>query len=122
MFNVNVIHPVDYFNDTLVTNQLKNIDEVFQHEVMDKCKIDIAANKETADQIRSLDTKIEKVSKSSSVASGGMVFLRIFGAILFGVGVLFVVLGALNYFKPMAAFIGGGVGGITVGATIFGLS
>ncbi|GHU30588.1 hypothetical protein FACS1894166_00510 [Bacilli bacterium] len=103
MFNANVIHPVDYFNDTLISTQNKNIDDVFNQEIIGKSKIDISANKETADGIRILDKQINKLSRSANTAKGGMIFLRVFGAILFVVGVMLIVLSALKIATPLGA-------------------
>jgi hypothetical protein len=48
--------------------------------------------------------------------------MRIFGGLLFFVGILLIVIGATSESSNTLAFILGGVGGLIVGALIFGFS
>jgi hypothetical protein len=122
MFNNETLHVIDYFNDSLKTLDEKNIDDCFQNQILKQSKVNVGANRETADNINALDKKITKTTRSANAARGGMIAMRTIGIILVCVGIFFVVMGALNYFRPSAAFIGGGVGGIVLGGLLFGLS
>jgi hypothetical protein len=122
MFNNETLHVVDYFNTSLKTLDEKNVDECFQNQILKQSKINIGANRETADNINVLDKKIAKTTKSASVAKGGMIAMWVIGIILICIGIFFVVMGALKYFSPNAAYIGGGSGGIVLGSLLFGLS
>jgi hypothetical protein len=62
-FDNETVHVVDYFNQTLKSKNEKIIDDIFSQLVLNKSKIDISANKETADKIRDLDKHINRESK-----------------------------------------------------------
>jgi uncharacterized protein YbgA (DUF1722 family) len=65
-FNNETLHVVDYFNGALQNKNEKIITDIFNQYILGKSKIDINANKVTADKIRELDKKIRKENKEVS--------------------------------------------------------
>jgi hypothetical protein len=122
MFNNETLHVVDYYNTSLKSIDEKNIDDCFKNQILKDARINVGANRETADHIDDLDKKIQKTSKSASAAKGGMIAMRVIGIILICAGIFLIVMGALHHFTPEAAYIGGGSGGIVLGGLLFGLS
>lgn len=119
-FNNETLHVIDYYNNQLININQKNIDDVFNNEILKNSSIDINANNETAKQIYDLDKRIAKDTKDRNLARGFMIFMRIFGAIAVVVGIVLIVMGALN--TTDVVLIGSGVGTICFGILIFGLS
>jgi hypothetical protein len=62
-FNNETLHVVDYFNGALQVKNEKVITDIFNQYVLGQSKVDINANKITADKIRDLDKNIHRESK-----------------------------------------------------------
>jgi hypothetical protein len=90
-FNNETLHVVKYFNGVLQTKNEKIINDVFNQLVLERSQININANRTTADKIRELDKKIHKENKEVSHSYVGMICMRIFGVLLFIVGIMFIL-------------------------------
>jgi hypothetical protein len=62
-FNNETLHVVDYFNGFLQNQSEKIINNIFNKYILERSKIDINANRTTADKIRDLDKQIQKENK-----------------------------------------------------------
>jgi ABC-type iron transport system FetAB ATPase subunit len=62
-FNNETLHVVDYFNGALQVKNENVINDVFTKYVLNQSKIDINANHQTADKIRTLDREINREGK-----------------------------------------------------------
>lgn len=114
---------IDNFNSTLKPLCEKNVDEYFANKILKQSKINLSQNEQTADEISDLDKKIAKTTRSVNINKFWMMFMRIVGGIIFIVGILLIVIPTTAIKNNnQLPFILGGVAGIILGITLFGLS
>jgi hypothetical protein len=80
-FNNETLHVVDYFNGALKDKNKQIIIDTFNQLILGKSKIDINANRTTADKIIDLDKNISRESKEVKHSHFWMNFMRTVGII-----------------------------------------
>jgi uncharacterized membrane protein YfbV (UPF0208 family) len=122
-FDNETLHVVDYFNGTLKAKNEKIINDTFLQLVLNKSKIDISANKTTADKIRYLDKHINRENKEVKHTRFWMIFMRIVSVIIVVICIaliLIATLGDVSNIKTILISVSSSL--IPVGIIIFGLS
>jgi hypothetical protein len=95
-YNNEVLHVVDYFNNSLIAKNDKIVNDVFNQKIAAQSKIDIGANRVTADKIYDLDKNILRENKEVNRSRIGINLLRIFGVCLAVAGAILILLAVLG--------------------------
>ncbi|MDR1235183.1 MAG: hypothetical protein LBJ97_03845 [Mycoplasmataceae bacterium] len=123
-FNNETLHVVDYFNGALKDKNKQIIIDTFNQLILGKSKIDINANRTTADKIIDLDKNISRESKEVKHSHFWMNFMRTVGIIwgLIGIFLILFVTVINPNFNSSTFFLILGPVLIALGALVFGLS
>jgi uncharacterized membrane protein len=118
MFDNDVLHPVEYWNNKLSAQLEKEIETYYQNNIIKKAKINYDACVVGVDEIHDLDKQIKKLDNKTKNARTLMIFLIVLGVIGFVAGVIGLALGLHSHQSYAYYFIIP----LLLGPCLFGLS